>query len=62
MAVRILTTLAGNRAFADRNGLCFRYAALPDDSGASALDFSVESMSAVHEVGRQGALTGTGWR
>ncbi|MBX9802596.1 MAG: patatin-like phospholipase family protein [Caulobacteraceae bacterium] len=58
----LVTTLAGNRAFADRNDLYFRYAALPDDSEASALDFSVESMSAVYEVGRQGALTGKAWR
>lgn len=58
----LVSTLAGNRAFADRNDLYFRYAALPDDSEASALDFSVESMSAVYEVGRQGALTGTAWR
>jgi hypothetical protein len=58
----LVTTLAGNRAFADRNDLFFRYAALPDDSEASALDFSVVSMSAVYEVGRQGALAGTVWR
>ncbi len=58
----LVTTLAGNRAFAQTNDLFFRYAALPDDSEASALDFSVESMSAVYEVGRQGAITGDAWR
>ncbi len=58
----LLTTLAGNKAFADRNDLFFRYAALPDDSEASALDFSVASMSAVYEVGRQGAISGEAWR
>jgi predicted acylesterase/phospholipase RssA len=58
----LVTTLAGNRAFAEHNDLFFRYAALPDDYDASALDFSVESMSAVYEVGRQGAITGTAWR
>ena len=58
----LVTTLAGNHAFADRNNLFFRYAALPDDSEASALDFSVESMSAVYEVGRQGAISGDAWR
>lgn len=58
----LLTTLAGNHAFADRNDLFFRYAALPDDSEASALDFSVASMSAVYEVGRQGAISGDAWR
>jgi predicted acylesterase/phospholipase RssA len=58
----LLTTLAGNKAFADRNDLFFRYAALPNDSAASALDFSVESMSAVYEVGRQGAISGDAWR
>lgn len=58
----LVTTLAGNHAFADRNNLFFRYAALPNDSEASALDFSIESMSAVYEVGRQGALSGDAWR
>lgn len=58
----LVTTLAGNRAFAERNDLFFRYAALPDDSEASPLDFSVASMSAVYEVGRQGAITGAAWR
>ncbi|WP_426040942.1 patatin-like phospholipase family protein [Brevundimonas sp. TWP2-3-4b1] len=58
----LVTTLAGNHAFADRNDLFFRYAALPDDSEASALDFSPESMSAVYEIGRQGAISGAAWR
>lgn len=58
----LVTTLAGNQAFADRNDLFFRYAALPDDSEASALDFSLESMSAVYEIGRQGAISGAAWR
>ncbi len=58
----LVTTLAGNQAFAERNDLDFRYAALPDDSEASALDFSVESMSAVYQVGRQGAISGDAWR
>ncbi|WP_426050591.1 patatin-like phospholipase family protein [Brevundimonas sp. SL161] len=58
----LVTTLAGNHAFADRNDLFFRYAALPDDSEASALDFSLESMSAVYELGRQGAISGAAWR
>ncbi|MDP3403628.1 MAG: patatin-like phospholipase family protein [Brevundimonas sp.] len=58
----LITTLQGNRAFADRNDMFFRYAALPDDSEASALDFSVESMTAVYEVGRKGAMTGDVWR
>lgn len=58
----LLSTLAGNRAFADRNGLVFRWAALPDDSTAGALDFRPESMRAVYEVGRIGALDGSVWR
>lgn len=58
----LITTLAGNAAFADRNDLFFRFAALPDDSEASALDFSVESMTQVYEVGRQGAISGDAWR
>ena len=58
----LTTTLAGNRAFADRNALFFRYAALPDDSQTSGLDFSVESMRAVYDIGRQGGMTGEAWR
>lgn len=58
----LITTLAGNRAFADRNDLHFRYAALPDDSEISALDFSRESMTAVYEIGRAGAVSGQAWR
>jgi hypothetical protein len=58
----IASTLAGNRAFADRNGLEFRYAALPDDSAVDPLDFSVEAMRGVYEVGRAGALDGSIWR
>lgn len=58
----LLTTLEGNRAFAERNSLFFRYAALPDDTEASPLDFSPESMRAVFDVGRSGALSGTIWR
>lgn len=58
----LITTLAGNRAFAAQNDLFFRYAALPDDSQTSGLDFSVEAMSAVYDTGRQGAITGDAWR
>ena len=58
----VLTNLAGNAAFADRNSLFFRYAALPADNQASSLDFSVESMRDVFEVGRQGVLSGDIWR
>ena len=58
----LITTLAGNRAFAQRNDVFFRYAALPDDSEASPLDFSPEAMRAVYELGRRGALDGSAWR
>jgi len=58
----LLSTLAGNRAFADRNDLVFRWAALPDNSTAGALDFRPESMRAVYEIGRTGALDGSIWR
>lgn len=40
----------------------FRYAALPDDSGASLLDFSPEAMRAVFEMGRRCARDGNAWR
>lgn len=58
----LLSSLAGNRAFAERNGIRFRYAALPDDSEANPLDFSIQSMTAVYEVGRQGAASYSIWR
>ncbi|HEY1224596.1 MAG TPA: patatin-like phospholipase family protein [Brevundimonas sp.] len=62
MLSSLTTTLAGNRAFADRNGLVFRYASLPDDNRADPLDFSVESMRPIYEIGRAGALDGSIWR
>ncbi|MES2835154.1 MAG: patatin-like phospholipase family protein [Pseudomonadota bacterium] len=62
MLSSLTTTLAGNRAFADRNGLVFRYASLPDDNRADPLDFSVESMRPIYEIGRGGALDGSIWR
>ena len=58
----IASTLAGNRAFAERNGLEFHYAALPDDSAADPLDFSMGAMQGVYDVGRAGALDGSIWR
>lgn len=58
----LLTTLEGNRAFAERNDVFFRVAALPEDSMASPLDFSPAAMRAVFEVGRTGALSGEIWK
>lgn len=62
MLSSLTSTLAGSRAFADRNGLVFRYASLPDDSRADPLDFRVESMRPIYEIGRVGALDGSIWR
>lgn len=58
----LITTLAGNRAFAQHNDIFFRYAALPDDSEASPMDFGPEAMRAVYELGRRGARDGSAWR
>lgn len=58
----LIATLEGNRAFAARNELFFRYAALPDDAEASPLDFSPEAMRAVFDIGREGGRTGAVWR
>lgn len=58
----LIATLEGNRAFAARNELFFRYAALPDDADASALDFSPEAMRRVFDIGREGSRSGTIWR
>mgnify|MGYP003677625834 FL=1 len=62
MRTSISSTLAGNRAFAEANGLEFHYASLPDDSAADPLDFSVEAMRGVYDVGRAGGLDGSIWR
>lgn len=62
MRTSLVATLAGNRAFAERNGLEFHYAALPDDSAADPLDFSIEAMRGVYDVGRAGAFDGSIWR
>jgi hypothetical protein len=58
----LIMTLEGNRAFAARNDLYFRYAALPDDAEASPLDFSPEAMRAVFDIGREGGRSGAIWR
>lgn len=62
MLTSLVNTLAGNRAFAERNGIAFRYATLPDDAAGDPLDFSVESMRNIYEVGRAGAADGSIWR
>lgn len=62
MLTSLVNTLAGNRAFAERNGIEFRYATLPDDAAGDPLDFSVESMRKIYEVGRAGAADGSIWR
>jgi hypothetical protein len=58
----LISALAGNRAFAERNGVQFRYAALPEDLDAPPLSFRTETMRRVYEAGRQGALSGDIWR
>lgn len=58
----LVSALAGNRAFAARNAVQFRYAAIPDDLDAQPLSFRTESMRRVYEAGRQGALSGDIWR
>lgn len=58
----LISALAGNRAFAERNGVQFRYAVIPDDLDAQPLSFRTESMRRVYEAGRQGALSGDIWR
>jgi hypothetical protein len=58
----LVAALAGNRAFAERNGVQFRYAAIPDDLDAQPLSFRTETMRRVYEAGRQGALSGDIWR
>lgn len=56
-------SLAANRAFAERNGIEFRVAAIPEDyDGADSLDFRQESMTAVYDLGRTLGRTGEAWR
>ncbi len=55
-------SLIANRAFAERNGLEFHVAAIPDDfEGGNSLDFSQEAMLATFELGRSHALSGEAW-
>ena len=61
--VSVLWLLAGySIAFAEGNALEFHYAALPDDSAADPLNFSLEAMRGVYDVGRAGAVDGSIWR
>ncbi|WP_232793280.1 patatin-like phospholipase family protein [Caulobacter hibisci] len=53
--------LAANAAFAERNGLAFRVAAVPDEAEANSLDFSDASMARLFETGRQQGRTGKAW-
>lgn len=55
-------SLIANRAFAERNGLEFHVAAIPDDhDGADSLDFSQEAMMVTYELGRSRAVSGEAW-
>lgn len=58
----LTSSLAGNRAFAQRNGVQFRYAALPHDLDAPSLSFETEAMRRVYDAGRLGARNGDIWR
>lgn len=56
-------TLAANRAFAERTGVEFRVAAIPEDfDGGDALDFSQAAMTAIYDLGRGLALSGDVWK
>lgn len=56
-------SLAANRAFAERSGIQFRVAAIPEDyDGADSLDFSQASMQAVYDLGRELGRSGAAWK
>lgn len=56
-------TLAANMAFAARNGLGFRVAAIPADfDGGDSLDFSQDSMTATYALGYELGRSGEAWR
>lgn len=58
----LVSAIAGNRAFAVRNGVEFRHAALPAEVEAPSLSFDTENMRRIYEIGRQGAISGDIWR
>lgn len=56
-------SLAANRAFAERTGIQFRVAAIPEDyDGADSLDFSQASMQAIYDLGREMGRSGAAWK
>jgi hypothetical protein len=55
------TTITANAAFAQRNGMDFLVAAIPNSVNASSLDFKPEAMRALFELGRQDAAAGKAW-
>jgi hypothetical protein len=55
------TTITANAAFAQRNGMDFLVAAIPNSVNASSLDFKPEAMRALFELGRQDAASGKAW-
>ncbi|MBX3477125.1 MAG: patatin-like phospholipase family protein [Brevundimonas sp.] len=56
-------SLAANRAFAERRGVTFRVAAIPEDfDGGDSLDFSQGSMQAVYDLGRALGRSGEAWK
>ncbi len=60
---QLRATIAVNRAFANRNGLEFHVAAIPEDfDGADSLNFSQESMIAVYDMGEALGRSGEAWR
>lgn len=55
------TSLAVNLAFAERNGLSLKIAAIPEGVEASSLDFDPASMAGLFERGRAAAAGGVAW-
>ncbi|PVM90164.1 patatin-like phospholipase family protein [Caulobacter endophyticus] len=53
--------LAANAAFAQRNGLAFRVAAVPDEAQANSLDFSDGAMRRLFDLGREQGRSGKAW-
>lgn len=56
-------SLIANQAFAERNGMQFRVAAIPDDfDGGDSLDFSQAAMQATFDLGYELGRSGAAWR
>jgi hypothetical protein len=58
---QVRTQLAISAAAAQRNGAAFAYTAIPAEVDANSLNFKVDNMRRLYELGYRRALTGLAW-